>query len=234
MQRTASDANTPKAERIREQRAEDRFVPELGPADRFSIVPFQMYGRKEIRHLVKLWPFLRSGIGASEVLRSDNVPHLLGGMAELAACDTGTQAVVTDGNRVVLEGVGKVIVSLGHGTHEDTDALLGAQRFDVVASAHHGGFETEGHLAAVGGEVVGDGVLDDLQELLLGVGGTDGEAVQQLHHQTSETLEGTRNAHARVHFDQDTLGSVDEDLQLTRLVHGGVEQGEQALTSVHH
>lgn len=116
----------PGRENTRTARGRQGFVPELGPADRFSIVPFQMYGRKEIRHLVKLWPFLRSGIGASEVLRSDNVPHLLGSMAELAACDTGTQAVVTDGNRVILEGVGKVIVSLGHGTHEDTDALLGA------------------------------------------------------------------------------------------------------------
>ena len=83
--------------------------------------------------------------------RSDNIPHFLGGMAELAACNTRTQAVVADTDRVILERVGKIIVTLGHGAHKDTHALLGAQRLDVVPGTHHGGFETEGHLTAVGG-----------------------------------------------------------------------------------
>lgn len=70
-------------------------------------------------------------------------------MAELATGHTGTQTIVADTDGVVLEGVGEVVVSLGHGSDEDTDALLGTQRFDIVPSAHDGRFVTEGDLAAV-------------------------------------------------------------------------------------
>lgn len=150
-------------------------------------------------------------------------------MAELAASHTGTETVVADGDGIVLEGVGKVIVTLGHGTDKDGDTLTGTQGLDVVLGADNGGLETHGHLTAVGWEVVGDGVLDDLEQLLLGIGGANGQAVQQLDHQTSETLECAGNANGGVNFDQDTLGGVDENLQAASLVDGGVEEGEKAL-----
>ena len=54
----------------------------------------------------------------------DDVPNILSGVAELAAGDTGTQAEVADTDRVVLELIRKGVVSLGHGTDKDTDALF--------------------------------------------------------------------------------------------------------------
>lgn len=103
----------------------------------------------------------------SDADRSDDIPHFLGGMAELAACHTRAQTVVADTDGVVLEGVGEIVVSLGHGADEDTDAFVGVQRLDVVAGTHHRGLVTEGDLAAVRGQMVGDGVLDDFEKLFL-------------------------------------------------------------------
>lgn len=91
-------------------------------------------------------------------------------MAKLAACNTGTKTVVADGDGVVLEVVGKVILAFGHGTNEDADALVGCQCLDVVSWAYDGGFKRQGHLPAVGWQVIGDGILDDFEKLLLRVG----------------------------------------------------------------
>ena len=124
----------------------------------------------------------------------DDVPNVLCGVAELAASHTGTEREVADGDGVVLVLVGEVVVALGHGADEDADALLGAEVRHVVADAHDGGVEGEGDFAAVRGQVVGDGVLDDFEQLLLRGGGADGQLVQQLDHQTREALEGTRDA----------------------------------------
>jgi hypothetical protein len=93
----------------------------------------------------------------------DDVPDLLGGMAESTASDTGTQTEVADTDRVVLELICKGVVTLGHGSDEDADALLGCEIGDVVAHTNNGRVETKGDLAAVGREVVGDRVLNNLQ-----------------------------------------------------------------------
>jgi hypothetical protein len=66
--------------------------------------------------------------------------------------------------------------------------------------------------------VVGDGVLDDLDELFLRRGGANLVSVKQLHHQTSEPLECSRNAHSRRDSDEDVLRSLDVDLQPAGLV----------------
>ena len=60
--------------------------------------------------------------------------------------------------------------------------------------------------------MVGNGVLDDFEELLLRGGGADGQFVQELDHQTSEALESTRDAHGRRDLDEDALCGVDVDL----------------------
>lgn len=59
--------------------------------------------------------------------------------------------------------------------------------------------------------MVGDGVLDDAKQLLLGVGGLDGKAMEELDHETGETLEGTRNSNRGGDLNQDALcgGNVD-------------------------
>lgn len=98
---------------------------------------------------------------------SEDIPNLFGSVAELAAGNTGTETVVADTDSFVLERIGKVIVALGHGTDENGDTLVGVQRLQVVLGANHGRVETHGHLAAVGGQVVGDRVLNNLEELFL-------------------------------------------------------------------
>jgi hypothetical protein len=78
--------------------------------------------------------------------------------------------------------------------------------------------------------VVRDGVLDDLEKLLLRCGRSDGELVEELDHQSGEALEGSRDADGRRDLDEDTLGGVDVDLELAGLVDRRVEEGEEALS----
>lgn len=108
----------------------------------------------------------------------DDVPRILGGVAEFAARDTGRETVVANGDLLVNKLIRKVIRSLGHGSNEDADALLIVEVFDVFSDADQLRVETESDLAAVGWKVIGDGVLDDLEEFLLGVDGSDGESVK--------------------------------------------------------
>lgn len=150
-------------------------------------------------------------------------------MAELAARHTGTQTVVADRNRIILELISKRVSALGHGADKDANALLGAEIHDVVPHAHNGRVERERDFAAVGRQVVGDGVLDDLEQLLLRSGGADGEFVQELDHEAGEALEGARDADRGRDFDEDALGGVDVDLEFAGFVDGGVEEGEEAL-----
>jgi hypothetical protein len=159
----------------------------------------------------------------------DDVPDLFGSVTESAAGDTSTQTEVADTDGIVLELVCEGVVALGHGTDEDANALLGCEVGNVVAHADDGGVETEGDLAAVGREVVGDGVLDDLQQLLLRRSGADGQSVKELDHQTGEALKCTGNADGRADFDQDTLCCVDVDLEFAGLVERRVEEGEETL-----
>lgn len=120
--------------------------------------------------------------------------------------------------------VGKVIGTLCHGTHKDAYALLGVQAVDVVPDPNDGGIEAERYLAAVGWQVVGYGVLNHAQELLLRVGRPDGQAMQKLDHQSSKALECSRDADRGGHLNEDTLGGLDVDLQLARLVYRRVKQ----------
>lgn len=127
----------------------------------------------------------------------DNVPAILRSVTELAAGHTGRKRVVGNTDRVILVLVGECIIALRHGTNEDADALVGRQAANVIPHAHHLGIERERDLAAIGGKVIGDGILDDLEQLLLRRRAPDGQLVQQLHHETSKSLKGTRDAHRR-------------------------------------
>ena len=163
------------------------------------------------------------------LVQLDDAPDVLSGVAEFAASYASTEVELADGDAVVFDRVGKVVVALGHGSDEDGDALVVVQTLDVVPDADHLGVEAERDLAAIGREVICEGVLDDLDELFVGGGRADLVTVQQLHHQTSEALEGTRNADGGVDLDKHAPSGLDVDLQLTRLVDGRIEQGKQAL-----
>lgn len=93
----------------------------------------------------------------------NNVPDVFGGVAKLAAGDTGAEAVVADADGVVLELVCEAVLAFGHGTDEDADALLRSQVGDVVANSNNRCVEGQGHFAAVRWKVVNDWVLDDLE-----------------------------------------------------------------------
>lgn len=158
-----------------------------------------------------------------------DAPRVLCSVAELAASNTGRKTVVADRNLVVDVGVGEVVGALGHGTDKDADALLGIQAVDIAPDRLHLGVEAQRHLAAVGRQVVGDGVLDHTEELFLRVSRPDGKAVKQLDHETGETLEGTRDADGGRDLDQDILGGEDVDLELAGFVDRRVEEGQEAL-----
>ena len=150
-------------------------------------------------------------------------------MAELAACNAGTEIEVADTDAVILDGVREVIVALCHSTNEDSDALVLVETTDVVAKTYDLGVKTERDLAAVGWQMIGDRVLDHLNQLLLRRCRSNLMPVQQLHHQTSKALEGSRNAHCGADPDEHVACSLDVDLELARLVDRRIEEGEQAL-----
>jgi hypothetical protein len=150
-------------------------------------------------------------------------------MAKFAACYAGTEVELADGNAVILDVIRKVIVALCHGTNKDCNALVLVQARDVVTDTYDLCVETERDLAAVGRKVIGDWVLDHLDELLLRGCRSNLVSVEKLYHKTSESLECTRNAHGRAHPDEDILGGLDVDLKLTRLVDWRVEEGQKTL-----
>lgn len=53
--------------------------------------------------------------------------------------------------------------------------------------------------------------------------------MEELNHQTSETLKGTGNADGGADFDQDTLGCVNVDLEFAGLVERRVEKSKETL-----
>ena len=106
---------------------------------------------------------------------SDDVPSVFARVAELAAGDTGAQTVIADGNRFVFEGVGKVVFPFRHGSDKHTNAFVSPKRLDVISYPHHIGVETERHLTAIRREMVGDGILDDFEQLLLRIDRPNGQ-----------------------------------------------------------
>jgi hypothetical protein len=144
-------------------------------------------------------------------------------VAELAAGDAGRETVVANRDLLVDKLVSKVVSTLGHGADKDAYALVVAQGVDVFTDADDRRVEAERDLPAVRRQVVGDGVRDDLEELLLRVRSLDGQAVEKLHHQTREPLERSRDADGRRHLDQHPLRRLDVDLQLPGLVDGRIQ-----------
>ena len=194
-----------------------------GERERLAVQTSLMISRKEIRYLVlafhcrgNQWPL-------------DDVPHILGSVTELTARDTSAEAVVADADRLVFDGVRKVVSPFRHGPNEDADAFSRAQAFDVVSDSHNLGVEAERHLPTIGWQIVGDGVLDDFEKLFLRVCGADGEAVKKLNHQACKSLEGSRYADGRANLDEDAFGGVDVDLKFPSFVDRRIEKSEKAL-----
>jgi len=146
-------------------------------------------------------------------------------MTELAARHTRTEREIANTDRIVLELIRKVILPLRHRPHKNANTLLWAQSSNVVSNPDDFGIEAQRDLTAIRGKVLRDWVLDDFEQLFLGIDAADGEAVQELDHQAGETLEGAGDADGGGDFDEDVFGSVDVDLELAGFVDGRVEQG---------
>lgn len=98
---------------------------------------------------------------------SSDVPDILGGVAEFAASNTGTETEVADGDGIIFEGIGKVITTFGHGTDEDTDTLVWVEILHVLSDTNDLCVERESHFPTVWWEVIRDGILDHFEQLLL-------------------------------------------------------------------
>lgn len=77
--------------------------------------------------------------------------------------------------------------------------------------------------------MVGNGILNNLEELLVRVGALNRKAVEKLDHQTSKTLESARNADGWRNLDENALCRLNVDLELASLVDGRIKKCEEAL-----
>jgi hypothetical protein len=160
---------------------------------------------------------------------SNDVPHVFRRMTELAARHTGTQAIIADTDRLVLKIIGKVVLAFGHGADEDAYAFVWCKALNVIFNPDHFCLEAQCNLPAIRRKMIRYGVLDDFQKLFLRVGGSYGQLMEQLDHEASESLEGTRYANCRADFDENPFGSVNVDLKLSSFVYWRVEKSKQAL-----
>ena len=79
----------------------------------------------------------------------DDVPNVFDSVAKLATCYAGTQAVVADADRIVLNAVGEVVVPFCHGTDKDAHALFGSDVFDVILDPNNVCIIAECHFPAI-------------------------------------------------------------------------------------
>lgn len=77
--------------------------------------------------------------------------------------------------------------------------------------------------------MVGDWILDDFEKLLLRICRTDGQPVQQLHHQAGKAFEGAGDANRRADLYQNAFGGVYINLKPAGFVDWGIEQGKETL-----
>lgn len=112
----------------------------------------------------------------------NDAPYVFSRMAEFAACNAGTKAPVADTDRVVFKVIREVVITLCHSSNEDRNAFVLIQAMNVIPHANNLGLEAEGDFAAVRGKVVGDRILDDLNQFLLRSGRPDLVSVEKLNH----------------------------------------------------
>lgn len=96
-------------------------------------------------------------------MQLDDIPNVLNSIAKFATRYAGTEAVVAYADSVVLEAIGKVIVTFGHGTHENANALFWPYVFNVVLDPNDVGIVAECNFAAIRWKMIRDGIFDDLE-----------------------------------------------------------------------
>jgi hypothetical protein len=167
--------------------------------------------------------------GWATVRRLVDSPHVFCGVTKFAAGNAGTKVEVADSNAVVLQVVCKIITALGHSSNKDCYALILVEVRYVVAYAHNFRVEAECDLAAIGWKVIGNGVLDNLDELFLRCSGPNLVSMEQLHHETSKALESSGNADCRADPNKHVLVGLNVNLELARLVDRRIEESKETL-----
>lgn len=97
--------------------------------------------------MLACWPWIGPSLRLATHL--EDIPHVLGRMAELTARNAGTEVELTNRDAVVLDVVGKVVVALGHGTNKHGNALALVEASNVVAHSHNLRVKAERYLSAV-------------------------------------------------------------------------------------
>lgn len=147
-----------------------------------------------------------------------------------------TQRIFADGEHLLnVRMILDCDMSCRHGTNDKADGWGGAGGI----GRHQIGGQTEGTVqsaltghavdAGTGGQVLGEGILDDLHQTRRRTGRLDLHLVQELDHESAEALVRARHADGGVNLDQHVLGGADVDLETSRLVEGRVDQGQQFL-----
>lgn len=72
----------------------------------------------------------------------DDIPHILCGVAELAAGDTGGEGVIADGDLLVHEFIRKIVRTFGHGSNKDTNTLVLVEGLHVFSYTDNFRLET--------------------------------------------------------------------------------------------
>lgn len=96
-------------------------------------------------------------------LQLDDVPDILNGIAEFTARHASTEAVITYTDSVVLEAVGEIVITFGHCTNKNANALLWSYVCNIVFDPDNVSIVAERDLPAVGWKMVSDWILDDLE-----------------------------------------------------------------------
>lgn len=133
-------------------------------------------------------------------------------MTEFAACHASAQGIVADADGVIFEAVREVVPAFSHRSDKHAYTLLRSQVRYVVPDTYDFGVEAQSNLSAIWWKVIGDRILDDLEQFLLRIRRADGKSMEELNHQAGKPLERAWYADRRADFDQNALGSVDVNL----------------------
>ena len=90
-------------------------------------------------------------------------------MTELAACHTSAQTVIADTDCFILEAIGKVVFSFCHCPNKYAYAFAGGESVDIIPHSDNFGVEAERDFPACRWEMVGNGILYNLEKLFLRV-----------------------------------------------------------------
>lgn len=183
------------------------------------------WGQEECRTECKSQPLPRHFSSPFIVISSLlNVPHVLRPVTKLTTCHTRAQRVVTHTNLLINPSICKIILSLRHCAHYHANALPIAQALYILPHIRDGSLPAQRHLSAIWRQVLQYRVLYNPEQLLARRGRADAQLMQQLHHQTRESLERAWDAHSWVDLDENALRRLDVDLELASFVDWGVEE----------